>query len=460
MNARVLLLLACVGACSAHATTPNDYAYAFPIDTGNVTGSAWRVELTPPVYAWTRDAALRDIEVFNADAQPVPFGRFATQPAVARTQSAPLPLLALPASNAAAAAGDLRLVIDRDAAGRLRRIDAGESTSPPTPAGTREWLLDASAIEHPLDSLVLAWGAPTSGMVARFRVEAGDDLQSWRTVGNGTLLALEQDGARLERHDIALGNVRAKYLRLQRLDDGTELVGLAVQAHWYDGLQLPARSWIDAAVVPAAPHADAPPPGVTRFDYALPAALPLDAARIDLSSDNALAPVTLFAHLLDGSVAEWRELARLNAFRLRSGDEILHNADVDLAASQRVRELRIEARAPLATAPRLALGYRPDTFVFLAQGPAPFTLVVGSAHAQRIDYPIDAALSSLRAQLGKDWQPPLASLGTMRESGGSAALKPIAPPTPWRRWLLWGVLLAGAVVVAGFALSLLRGERS
>ena len=31
-----------------------------------------------------------------------------------------------------------------------------------------------------------------------------------------------------------------------------------------------------------------------------------------------------------------------------------------------------------------------------------------------------------------------------------------APAPGWRRWLLWGLLLGGALLVAGFAASLLR----
>ena len=68
-------------------------------------------------------------------------------------------------------------------------------------------------------------------------------------------------------------------------------------------------------------------------------------------------------------------------------------------------------------------------------------------------------LASLRASLGKDWQPPIAALGSARVSAGETALRAAPPPTPWRRWLLWGVLIGGALLVAAFALSLLRGAK-
>jgi hypothetical protein len=444
---------------TARANSPADYAYVFPIATaatpGNSASSAWRVELTPEVYRWTQDSALRDLEIFNADGRPVPFARIAVEPvATAREQNADLPTLELPVSAKPGAASDLRLVIDRDADGRLRRIDAGEATQAAAP--TRDWLIDASAFDRAIDSLALSWREPASGVVARFTIDASDDLQIWRNAGHATVLALEQQGARLERRDIALGGVRAKYLRLHRLDDGAVLQGVRVRARSIErGRAVPTRVWIGADLVP--PGADAVPPGTARFDYSLPAALPIDSARIELSNDNALAPISLFARTSDAS--PWLRIAGLTAFRLREGDETLRNGDVDVQSAQRLSGFRIESTTTIAAPPRVMLGYRPDSLVFLAEGNGPYVLAAGSVRARHADYPIDAALATLRATLGKDWQPPVATLGPARASAGETALHSPAPPLPWRRWLLWAILAGGALLIAGLSLSLLRGEK-
>lgn len=452
-------LLACFGLCGslhiAAAATPADYAYTFPVATGAAaTSSAWRVELTPEVYAWVQDDALRDIEIFNAAGQPVPLARL-TAAATTTTQELefPVPVLALPPATAAAPAGDLRLVIDRDAEGRLRRIDAGEQTAA-APAHARDWLLDTSGIEPAIERIQLDWTTPASGIVARFSIEAGDDLQSWRNVGNATVLALEQDGARLERRELALGRVRTKYLRLHRLDDGAELGGLRARARTLErSSATPARAWVRADTT-AAGHAQG---GTARFDYRLPAALPIDRARIELAGDNTLAPLVLSARISGSARADWHELARVTAFRLHQDEDTLQNDTLDLRSAGRVRELRVEASTPLAAAPQLTLGYAPDVFVFLAEGSGPYTLAAGSLRARHAEYPVDAALASLRAKFGRDWQPPPATLGAAVRSGGATALRAPAPPLPWRSWILWAVLVAGAALVGAFAISLLRG---
>ena len=107
--------------------------------------------------------------------------------------------------------------------------------------------------------------------------------------------------------------------------------------------------------------------------------------------------------------------------------------------------------------PVLRLGYRPEVVVFLAQGSAPYALLAGSARAQRAESPLSRLVEALRAERGQDWQPATATLGA-GESLASAqiALTPAPVARDWKAWLLWALLIGGALVVAGFAFSLLK----
>ena len=452
---RILALTCVLGAARAGAVELHDYAYAFRIDTpSGVDSSAWRFDLTPAVYAHVQDAALSDIAVFNAEGQAVPFARAADDPATrAREHTEKVPLLDLPTRDGSVA-NDLSLVIERDADGRLRRLDAGDTRTGAKKPASNDWVLDASAVTGAIERVVLSWEAPGSNVVARFDVSAGDDLQNWRPVGGGTVLSLRQGDAFLDRHDILVGQVRAKYLRLRRIDDGEALQDVHADVRVVE--QTPVtieRIWIDADIVAPGPQEEQLPVAA-RYGYRLPAALPVELARVELADENSLAALTLKA----GSEERPEELARVAAFRLRSGNDTLRNGDIDLAPSSRMRTFRLDSATPLASAPRLSFAFRPDRFVFLAEGAGPWTLAVGSRSAHRPDYPLDAALASLRANLGRDWQPPRATIGTARVSAGEAALQPPSRPTPWRQWLLWAVLVLGAALVGAFALNLLRSH--
>lgn len=66
-------------------------------------------------------------------------------------------------------------------------------------------------------------------------------------------------------------------------------------------------------------------------------------------------------------------------------------------------------------------------------------------------------LAALRQERGAQWQPATARIaGAAQPLAGEAALQPAAVPRDWKRWLLWALLVGGAVVVGGFAVSLLR----
>jgi uncharacterized protein DUF3999 len=461
MRRAIACIVALSVASTAAANAPADYAYVFSIETPASAASganAWRVELTPEVYRFVQDANLRDVEVFNADGKPVPMARIAIEPATtSREERSALDVLVPETRLAAPEADDLRVHIERDADGRVRNIAVGEGGRDAAPM--RTWLVDAGKFDHAIESLALSWREPASGIVARFEVDASDDLEHWRHVATGTVLALEQGGAKLERRDIALGGVRAKYLRLRRLDDGTAMNGLAVEARSIErGRAAPSRVWIDASPAPVQTEPNATT-RAARYDYTLVAPLPVETARVELRNDNALAEIELLGRAAGTTTAPWLPVAHLTAFRLRQGDEPLRNGDVDLAAGRRLGEFRIESATTIAEAPKLAFAYRPDAFVFLAEGSGPFVLGAGSASARRPDYPVEPALASLRATLGKDWQPPSTSLGAPKASGGEAVLHAAPAPLPWRRWVLWAVLVGGAALIAAFSLSLLRGAK-
>ena len=104
----------------------------------------------------------------------------------------------------------------------------------------------------------------------------------------------------------------------------------------------------------------------------------------------------------------------------------------------------------------MKLGYRPEVVVFLAQGTPPYALVAGSARAVRGDAPLPRLVDAMRASKGEDWQPMPATLGLPTDLAGRAALERPTTPEDWKRWLLWILLVVGAAIVAGFAITLLR----
>jgi len=471
-----LLVITLCPASVAMAAATDEYAYAWPIQAqGN--GSAWQVELTPEVYAAVTTADLRDVAVVNAAGEAIPAAAYHAPRAAAtmREDLLDLPMFALPrsAGSAVGSAGNdaLRLQIERGADGKLRRVDAdlGAAAAPLADA-RHDLLLDASAVHAPFAALRIDWADGAPDVSAQFAVDASDDLQSWRTLApRATVLRLTQNGNRLDRHDVALNTAGAAYLRLRRLDDGPDLPGLGARLRTVtSSVAGPVRQWLDATSTGSdqrrfdATFGRADGTQVVAWRYRLPAPLAIDALRLELADDNSLARVVVLSRQRQGDEdpTAWLQRASLVAFRLRQDDAVIGNDEIAAASAGRSRDWRVESATPLEHAPKLSLGYQPDRFVFLAQGAAPYRLVAGSASARRGDYPVDAALASLRASHGSDWQPPLAALGARATLQGDSArvAAVVEKPRDWKSWLLWAVLVGAAALIGGLALSLLKGR--
>ncbi|KAF1686447.1 hypothetical protein B1992_07805 [Pseudoxanthomonas broegbernensis] len=433
----------------AMASAREQYARQWPLTPGQADAGAYRVVLDEGVYRSAAQASLRDLEVFNAEGQALPAALLSpTQPLAQPPRTLALPWFALPAADAVAGGGDIRLIAERGEDGGILRVEAGIAGRSVSAGG--QWLVDASRLREPVRALLLEWEAPAQPLQAGYRVEGSDDLRRWRTLNPGTtLLDLQREGQRLRQDRIALDG-QARYLRLLPLHSGTapvlsgvaaELAPPAPQQQWH---------WQEIAGERRSEG------GREYFDFVLPGRFPVERADVQLPGNNAV-EWTLHSREDDGASWAWRAGPWM-AYQVGAGAEAAsRSAPKALVSPVRDRHWRLTAATPLGAAePVLRLGYQPEVVVFLAQGTPPYALAAGSASAQRADTPIPALLEALRRQRGIDWQPAPAYLADAPEElAGEHALR--AQRTyDWKAWLLWSLLVGGALAVAALGLSLLR----
>ena len=435
------------------ASTLDAYAWRWPLQTGGES-AAWQFEPTPEIYATLADPQQRDFDVFDAEGRPVPLARMtvdaAALPGVTEVM---LPVFALP--RPAPEAGErVALQLERDDNGRLYRLQADGGPAAVAAGTAIDYILDADVGRDPrrpasVDRLELRWPG-NDDVRARFSVEGSDDLENWRMLVPGAaVVSLQGEGARLQRRDIALASTTLRYLRLRQLD-GTPIVGLKVQARRSRaGTTPPQWRRVRAELLEATTD---PATGAFVYRYRLPAPLPANRLGLGLERENATAQVQVDA--LRGEV--WLPQGAASLFRLREGETRVANEDMALAVSVHAREWRLRSTVAIDPAPTLEAVYLPERYLFLAQGPAPYALAAGSRSARRTEQPVEQALATLRRSLGPDWMPPEATLGARLTAGGETAYAEPERPVDWRGWLLWALLIGGALVVGVFALSLLR----
>ena len=438
-----------VAALTAHAEAPSDFAYRIPL-VNEGDSAFFRVELPAPVYEGAVRRDLGDLRVFNGEGTPV---AFAFMPRVAPGREAgtavELPFFPLRVESAWHDLGDLAITVRRTSAGTTVDLATrdGKAVAAERLAG---YLVDASEAKEPFAALTMLL-PPSANITTRVRVDASDDLQSWRTlVAGAPLLALEFGGRHLTRDRIELPPTTAKFLRVtfepgQAAPEFASVRGEANER----AVEVP-RQWREATGVPVRDQ-----PGAFEFD--LGGTFPVDRVTLLLPEQNTVAPTRL---LVRASAAdEWHPVVSAVFYRLRQDGGEATNAPVAVNGGEyRYWKASVDPKAGGmgAQAPQLSFGWYPGVIVFAARGKGPFELAYGSARV------IPSALSMETLVPGYDRAKrttasfPLAPTGAVNAVPESAALK---QPIDAKRWLLWGSLVLAAGVLGWMALSLSRQMR-
>lgn len=445
-----LVALGVLTAGMAWASASDDYAWQWPLSPQVADSGAYRVALDASVYASIRSRNLRDLDVLNAAGEAVPASVLpAKSPAIEIGERVELRWFPLP-SGPRDAGNDISLQVERNADGSVRRVETRLSgTRIAQERATESWLVDASGVDG-IVALWLEWEPARIPLDLAYRVEGSDDLRDWRVLQpRAPLVDLVHGDERLQQRRVPIQG-RARYLRLLPSDGSGQLRLSAVQAE-----RAPVAARIDWQWQALEGHAITDR-GVTHYEYVLDGRFPVE--RVDLGlPGNSAGEWTLQSR--DDEAAPWvRRTGPWVSFHLGGEGSADRSAPQVLSGAVRDRHWRLTATAPPAQVPTLRLGWQPETLVFVAQGQPPFRLVAGSARAQRADAPMPQLLEAIRRQRGSDWQPVIADAGAREALAGEAALQPAPQPRDWKSWLLWALLVGGALLVGTFAISLLRGK--
>lgn len=446
------MALCCATTGIASATVDEDYAWQWTLSPQAAGSGAYRVTLDTSVYAAMQSRSLQDLDVVNAAGEPVPASILpALSPALRGGERVVVPWFPLP-SGARDAGNDITLQVQRDADGAVRRVETRLSgTRAAQERATEAWLIDATGIEGGIAALWLEWEPTAQPLDVAYRVEGSDNLRDWRMLQpRAPLVDLVQGDQRLQQRRVALEG-RARYMRLLPSDGSGTLRLTAVHAERPPSRAGIAWQWQELEGRKASER------GITHYEYVLDGRFPVE--RVDLGlPGNSAGEWTLYSR--DDASTPWtRRSGPWVSFQVGSDTAASRSAPQALDGPVRDRFWKLSGSAPSAQVPALLLGWQPELLVFVAQGQPPFRLVAGSVHATRAAAPLPQLLEAIRRQRGDAWQPAVADLGARAPLAGDRALQAGTTPEDWKSWLLWLLLVGGAVLVAGFAIALLRGGR-
>jgi hypothetical protein len=470
------------------------YVHRIPLQTEG-TAAWYRLDLPMSVRWAAAHADLRDLRVFNAEGEALPHTLASDgERRVETRREAAARLFPLEAPQFERGTPEMRIRRDRN--GVLVEI------LPPTERTQshirRGWILDVSALDAPLESLILDYDESTIfDGVQRFSIEASDDLEHWRNWGEGQFVRLSFEGERIEQREVRLPGRKARYLRLLWLpDEGFYGLGGSY------GLKGARITGTEAGVKPAPLVWSPALPGQAvegregEFIWQLPLALPLKRARIAVPQPNTLAPVIVFGRRLEKEVpttgrpsgerltrrilhgkiprhpirparpageAAWQTLARGVLYRLPAADQEVVQEELELSGLA-VNQLRLQldprggGLGNANAAPQLSVALQDQQVIFLARGSAPYHLAFGRAEAKSAALPLATLMPGYtqRSAFG------LARLASETALPAQEAVLPAPPPASsfdQKKFILWAILLAGVALLTGMAWSLLRSNK-
>jgi hypothetical protein len=206
-------------------------------------GAIYSFDLPVDVYKGLERRDLGDLRVQNAAAESVPHAL--VLPALSERK--PAASVTLPYFPVLGAAGkpveDMTLRVERKPDGTVKAVVSTGERNAATARSTVAYVLDASASKAALRELRFDWQPESDSASLDLRIEASDDLRSWRSVGSGALIRLKHGDAVLDRSSIQLSPTRADYFRISwRGQEPWKLTGITAMP--VDAVAQSPRTWL------------------------------------------------------------------------------------------------------------------------------------------------------------------------------------------------------------------------
>jgi hypothetical protein len=197
--------------------------------------------------------------------------------------------------------------------------------------------------------------------------------------------------------------------------------------------------------------------GKTVYEYDSSAMYPVDQVRLQFSEKNTLVTAGIFSR--SDNTEPWRYRQGGSLYNLGEDAMSLVQDTVSIEpVSDRYWRVEIVGGMSGDAGAVLEMGWIPHDLLFVAQGDGPYMLAYGSARLGNEALP-GGMPELLTAMAKKDAEQLLktATPGAEVELGGVGQRIPAPPPLPWKKWVLWGVLVIGVGIIAWMAVSLGRG---
>lgn len=443
-----------LSASAADALKPADFAWQATL-TVPAGATVARVSLPAQAMVKLQTNNARDVRVFNAAGDPLAFALLS--PAGTKANPMQTGYYAAHALHSAQQGqikrpGALAVEINGASQTVWVKFDdkANQTAVTPDANALDSVLFDTRLEKQPISEMILQAALPTNTLI-HFALESSADLKQWTPIAlQGPLFRF--DGVNAPRSDVLTlthsERLEGRYLRLSwEGQDGVQVSG-------FTGQVAPTQ------IAPKRPRINLPvgqQDGTTAMIWQLDFATPVAALHLSTARENTLVPVRILVR--NDAAQPWRYMAQAVVYRVGAAGQVKINPKLPLggAAFRQFRVESINAMALPGNDLHAAIEFEPLDLLFLASGPGPFDLAVGRAGAPAANV-TPSLLTAVTT--GPIESLPVAEIGLTRivdNAFDQTTLgKFLTNGDQQRNAMLWVVLIAGVLVLAGVAYVLLR----
>lgn len=424
---------------------PSDFKNLRQLNTKE-EGVLYRVPLEPLIYKGLAQSQYKDLAVFNAKGELVPFEilqALPLEPEKTSETEVAVPFFELPPEAEKSATGGLDVYVQTGNSGQIVEVKSSpqEGGKPPT---SRQYLLDLSSLSKEISNIQsLRLSLPEEG---KYAVEAilleSDSLSNWGTlIPSIPLVRLENKDSSLTVNNIELPRSPKRYLllRIEKMPPEFDVKTITAVIARSSGRLIHYESAMFDGMLAE---------NKTNILYDTLGAFPIE--KIDFPLKEAgLYHVQVETRA--STRAEWQQFKDIELTMMQAENKIRRNSAVSIPETEN-RYWRLKFQAPFSAAiPQMRIFWRARDLFFLAQGGAPYLLAFGNPDpGLKIvtpKLPDDSQLkrNALIAQIGE------APTGSPKEIKNPAGGNP-----EWQRYLLWGLLVTGGFMLSFMAWKLLK----
>jgi len=405
-------------------------------------GSAaiYKLNLPQSIYQTTVRKDLGDIRVFNKDKKRVPH---AIRRPVSNQEKEMIHLdlafFPLHGTDKFRDNGGTSLEFKVDDDGTIIKIHSKENSTLADDTDIRRYIIDTSGVKQSIDELEFELAGVESGFIKRAKLQYSDNLNDWYTlVNNFSIAELDYGSHKLHKNKVSIPNKNFKYLRFVWKDkpEGIQLKNISARVNTVLASHQRQRLAISGRLTDSEKQI---------YEFDLGGRFPLDRINIVLPEENTLIEAEIRSR--NNEKSEWRRRYTGLIYNLQVKENSIESGEINIRpTTDQFWQLQVKTQDGLGDeSPTLEIVWAANELYFLARGQGPFTLAYGNGQIDPPGKPIDVLMNVLT----EDQEENLvgeAELGVEVNLMGDDALKSELV-IPWRRILLWGVLIIGVLIL-------------